>query len=42
MPSYRHLLSRSHSALQVDPSYIENQAVIPIEGMVGTLEDVEK
>ena len=28
--------------LEVDPSYIESQAIIPIEGAIGTLEDVEK
>jgi multidrug efflux pump subunit AcrB len=28
--------------LEMDPSYIETQAVIPVEGAVGTLEDVEK
>jgi multidrug efflux pump subunit AcrB/ABC-type multidrug transport system ATPase subunit len=28
--------------LEVDPSYIENQAIIPIEGAIGTLENVEK
>ena len=28
--------------LEVDPSYIENQAIIPIEGAVGTLEGIEK
>ncbi len=28
--------------LETDPAYIETQAVIPIEGAIGTLEDVEK
>lgn len=28
--------------LEVDPSYIENQAIVPIEGAIGTLENVEK
>jgi len=28
--------------LEMDPSYIETQAIVPIEGAVGTLEDVEK
>ncbi len=28
--------------LEVDPSYIENQAVVPIEGAIGTLEGIEK
>lgn len=30
------------SMLEMDPSYIEAQAVVPIEGAIGTLEDVEK
>ncbi len=29
------------SMLEVDPSYIETKAVIPIEGVIGTLEDIE-
>ena len=28
--------------LELDPAYIETQAVIPIEGAIGTLEDIEK
>jgi len=28
--------------LEMDPGYIETQAVIPIEGAIGTLDDVEK
>ncbi|MEA1886077.1 MAG: efflux RND transporter permease subunit [Bacteroidota bacterium] len=36
------LIVQVSSMLEVDPSYIENQAVIPVEGAVGTLEDVEK
>jgi len=28
--------------LEVDPSYIETQAIIPIEGAIGTIEGVEK
>lgn len=28
--------------LEVDPSYIEKQAIIPIEGAIGTLEGIEK
>lgn len=36
------LIVQVNSVLQVDPSYIETQAVIPIEGAVGTLENVEK
>jgi len=30
------------TVLETDPSYIEAQAIVPIEGAVGTLEDVEK
>ncbi len=30
------------SPLEVDPSYIENQAVIPIEGAIGTMDGIEK
>lgn len=36
------LIVQVSSVLDVDPSYIENQAIIPVEGAVGTLEDVEK
>ncbi|HKL67368.1 MAG TPA: efflux RND transporter permease subunit, partial [Bacteroidales bacterium] len=36
------LIVQVNSMLDVDPSYIENQAVIPVEGAVGTLDDVEK
>lgn len=36
------LIVQVNSMIEVDPSYIENQAVIPVEGAVGTLEDVEK
>lgn len=28
--------------LELDPSYIETQAIVPIEGVIGTLEGVEK
>jgi len=28
--------------IETDPSYIETQAIIPLEGAIGTLEDVEK
>src|SRR5210317_841863 len=28
--------------LEVDPRYMENQAIIPLEGAIGTLEGVEK
>lgn len=30
------------SPLEVDPAYIEKQAVVPIEGAIGTLEGIEK
>lgn len=30
------------SALEVDPNYMEKQAIIPIEGAIGTLKGVEK
>jgi len=30
------------SQLEVDPEYIENQAVIPLEGAIGTLEGIEE
>lgn len=36
------LIVQVGSSLEVDPSYIENQAIIPVEGVIGTLEDVEK
>jgi len=36
------LIVQVGSTLEVDPSYIENQAIIPVEGVIGTLEDVEK
>ncbi len=28
--------------LEVDPKYMENQAIIPLEGAIGTLENIEK
>jgi len=28
--------------LEMDPSYIESQAVVPVEGAIGTLEGIEK
>ncbi len=31
-----------YSTLEVDPTYMENHAIIPIEGAIGTLQDVEK
>ncbi len=30
------------SPLEVDPRYMENQAIIPLEGAIGTLKDVEE
>ena len=30
------------SRLEVDPSYMESQAIIPLEGAIGTLEDIEE
>lgn len=36
------LIVQVSSMLEVDPSYIETKAVIPIEGAVGTLEDIEE
>jgi multidrug efflux pump subunit AcrB len=29
------------SRIEVDPSYLENQAVIPVEGAIGTMEGIE-
>jgi len=37
-----YLFVQISSNLQTDPAYIENQAVIPIEGAIGTLKGVEK
>ena len=36
------LIVQVATAQEVDPSYIENQAVVPIEGAIGTLEGIEK
>lgn len=36
------LVVQAATMLEMDPSYIETQAIIPLEGAVGTLEDVEK
>ncbi len=35
------LFVQINSAIEVDPSYMENQAVIPIEGAIGTMEGIE-
>ncbi|TAL65986.1 MAG: ATP-binding cassette domain-containing protein [Bacteroidetes bacterium] len=36
------LIVQAGTLLEVDPSYIETQAIIPIEGAIGTLEGIEK
>lgn len=36
------LIVQVGTPLEVDPSYIENQAIIPVEGAIGTLENVER
>ena len=36
------LIVQVGTPLEMDPAYIENQAIIPIEGAVGTLEGIEK
>lgn len=36
------LLVTVMTPLEMDPSYIESQAIVPIEGAIGTLEDIEK
>ena len=36
------LVVQVSSRLEVDPSYMENQAIIPLEGTIGTLEDIEE
>jgi multidrug efflux pump subunit AcrB len=36
------LIVQIGTPLEMDPSYIETQAVIPIEGAIGTLEGIEK
>ena len=36
------LIVQVGTPLEVDPSYLETQAIIPIEGAIGTLENVEK
>ncbi len=35
------LFVQINSQLEVDPNYMENQAVIPIEGAIGTMEGIE-
>src|SRR3989339_494419 len=36
------LIVQVATPLEMDPSYIESQAIIPIEGAIGTLEGIEK
>ena len=36
------LIIQVGTPLEMDPAYIENQAIIPIEGAIGTLEGIEK
>ncbi len=36
------LFIQVYTGLEVDPRYMENNAIIPLEGAIGTLEDVEK
>jgi multidrug efflux pump subunit AcrB/ABC-type multidrug transport system ATPase subunit len=36
------LIVQVTSTLELDPDYIENQAIIPLEGAIGTLEGIEK
>ena len=36
------LIVQVSSSLEMDPNYIESQAVIPLEGAIGTLEGIEK
>ena len=36
------LIVQVATPIEMDPSYIETQAIIPIEGAIGTLEGVEK
>lgn len=36
------LIVQVGTPLEVDPAYIESQAIIPIEGAIGTLEGIEK
>lgn len=36
------LIVQVTSTMQMDPTYIESQAVVPLEGAIGTLEGIEK
>lgn len=40
--TYPMLFVQVVSPLEVDPTYMENQAIIPLEGAIGTLEGIEK
>ncbi len=42
VPEMPELSVSIRSSIELDPDYIENQAVIPVEGAVGTLEDIEE
>jgi multidrug efflux pump subunit AcrB/ABC-type multidrug transport system ATPase subunit len=37
-----YLFVQVYSTLEVDPKYMENQVIMPVEGAIGTLQDVEK
>ena len=41
-PELPTLIVRVGTPLEMDPAYIETQAVIPLEGAIGTLDDIEK
>jgi multidrug efflux pump subunit AcrB len=36
------LIVQVSSSLELDPNYIESQAIVPLEGAIGTLEGIEK
>ena len=36
------LIVEVDTPLEMDPAYIESQAIVPIEGAIGTLEGIEK
>ncbi|NJK96799.1 MAG: efflux RND transporter permease subunit [Bacteroidales bacterium] len=37
-----YLFVQVYTSLEVDPRYMENQAIIPLEGAIGTLKGVDK
>ncbi len=41
-PELPALIVQVGTPLEMDPDYIETQAIIPIEGAIGTLDDIEK